>query len=233
VELPEVRNLRVDLLGETPEGELVHIELQSTNDSDMALRMAEYSLAICRRFGRMPAQVILYVGYAPASMKTSLEGPHLSFACPILDARDMDGEPWLSSTHGEESILAILMRSGTEIDTIRRILRRISEADRASRPTALAELFILARLRKIADIIEREAQQVPILEDIMDHEVFGPLIRQGRAEGTRDTVLRLLARRFGPLPEWARSRIESMSANEIDLVTDRLLDAPSLNDLLP
>jgi len=44
VELPEVQNTRVDLLGETAGGELVHIELQSTNDSTMALRMAEYYL---------------------------------------------------------------------------------------------------------------------------------------------------------------------------------------------
>jgi len=42
VELPEVRNTRVDLLGETHAGELLHIELQATNDTSMALRMAEY-----------------------------------------------------------------------------------------------------------------------------------------------------------------------------------------------
>ena len=44
VELPKIQNLRVDLLGETAEGGLVHLELQSSNDSAMALRMAEYSL---------------------------------------------------------------------------------------------------------------------------------------------------------------------------------------------
>jgi len=44
VELPEVRNTRVDLLGETATGDLIHIELQSTNDPDMPLRMAEYCL---------------------------------------------------------------------------------------------------------------------------------------------------------------------------------------------
>jgi hypothetical protein len=32
VELPEVRGARVDWLGEGDDGELVHIELQSTND---------------------------------------------------------------------------------------------------------------------------------------------------------------------------------------------------------
>jgi hypothetical protein len=41
VETPQVLSSRADLLGATSEGEFVHIELQSTNDPDMALRMAE------------------------------------------------------------------------------------------------------------------------------------------------------------------------------------------------
>ncbi len=45
VEMSEVvHNTRVDLLGECAGGELIHLELQSTNDPTMALRMAEYSL---------------------------------------------------------------------------------------------------------------------------------------------------------------------------------------------
>jgi hypothetical protein len=38
VELPEVRGSRVDLLGESDAGELVHIELQSSNDPPKAVR---------------------------------------------------------------------------------------------------------------------------------------------------------------------------------------------------
>ena len=40
VELPKVEQVRVDLLGESVNEELIHIELQSANDSSMALRMA-------------------------------------------------------------------------------------------------------------------------------------------------------------------------------------------------
>jgi predicted transposase YdaD len=48
-ELPEVHTRHVDLLGKTAEGQLVHIEFQSRNHPRMALRMAEYALAIYRR----------------------------------------------------------------------------------------------------------------------------------------------------------------------------------------
>jgi len=67
VELPEVRNLRVDLLGEATDGRLVHIELQSAHDATMALRMMEYAAAVYRQFGRFPEQIVLYVGDAPVA----------------------------------------------------------------------------------------------------------------------------------------------------------------------
>jgi hypothetical protein len=38
VEAPLVRNLRVDLLGKSTDGELIHIELQSRNEKDFPLK---------------------------------------------------------------------------------------------------------------------------------------------------------------------------------------------------
>jgi hypothetical protein len=93
-------------VGKTEEGRLVHIELQSTNDANMALRMAEYSLAICRRFGRIPFQMVLYVGEPSLTMKTRLQGPHLSFECRIADIRELNGESWLASDRIEDNIIA-------------------------------------------------------------------------------------------------------------------------------
>ena len=52
----------MDLLGELQNGELVHIELQSTNEPQMPLRMAEYCLRVLRLFGKFPHQVLVYVG---------------------------------------------------------------------------------------------------------------------------------------------------------------------------
>jgi len=68
VEMPQVQSSRVDLLGMTEEGELVHVELQSSNDPDMALRMAEYALRIYREFRVFPRQIVLYVGEAGMRM---------------------------------------------------------------------------------------------------------------------------------------------------------------------
>ena len=76
VERPEIRNTRVDLLGETHAGELLHIELQATNDTSMALRMAEYRLRVFRQFKKFPHQVLLYIGEEPLRMSAELAGRH-------------------------------------------------------------------------------------------------------------------------------------------------------------
>jgi len=54
VETPKVSNRRVDLLGELPDRNLIHIELQSRNERHFPLRMAEYLFGIGLRHGRLP-----------------------------------------------------------------------------------------------------------------------------------------------------------------------------------
>src|ERR1700737_2508520 len=89
VELPKVQNPRVDLLGDADSGALVHIELQSTNDPSMPLRMAEYALAIFRQLGRLPKQIALYVGMPAVRMETRLAGPGFAFEYELVDIRSL------------------------------------------------------------------------------------------------------------------------------------------------
>ena len=97
VELPKVQNLRLDLLGETVDGGLVHVELQSSNDAAMPLRMAEYCLCVFRLFGRFPRQVELYVREPQLRMESELRGPDVLFGYRPIDIRTLDGDRLLES----------------------------------------------------------------------------------------------------------------------------------------
>ena len=239
-ELPRVRNPRVDLLGETADGRLVHIELQSTNDPYMALRMAEYAWAIYKQFGRFAEQIVLYVGEAPMRMRNLLEGGSASVRFRLVDIREFSAEPLLASDRLEDNVIAVLMRAGDERAAVRRVLQRIADGKPEQRGTALAELAILAGLRKLSDVITQEVQQMPILDDIMDNPIIGPRIRPrmregieiGRKEGERAVVLRQVDKRFGAIPDWAKQKIEAMSLADLQDAELRLLDAPNLEDLL-
>ena len=96
-----------------------------------------------------------------------------------------------------------------------------------------------------------------VLIDIKRHTIFGPMYREGREEGREEgrqqgreegreqgleegvlegecrIALRQLARRFGQLPPAHVKRIKAMNSQEIESLSVRLLDAPSLKDLLP
>jgi hypothetical protein len=81
---------------------------------------------------------------------------------------------------------------------------------------------------------------MPILDDIMDHDLLGPAIRrrlqqnhlEGLIEGERNVVIRQIEKRFGSVPAWAEQRLDAMSAVEIEETALRLLDAHKLEDLL-
>jgi len=243
VELPEVRTLRMDMVGETADGSLVQIELQSTNDPDKALRMAEYALAVYRHFRQFPQQIVLYVGRAPLAMPEVLAGHSLAFRCRVVDIRELDGDALLASGNPEENVIAVLMRLGDKRAAVRRILERIAETDPGRRQTTLREFIILAGLRSLREIIREETKTMPILDDIMDHDILGPAIRQGlqqglqqgrvegRVEGEQTVVMRQIETRFGAVPSWARQRLDAMSAPELEETAVRLLNARSLEEL--
>jgi predicted transposase YdaD len=185
-------------------------------------------------------------------MERFLKGPRLSFDCPILDVRELDSEPLLASSRLEDNVIAILTRLDNEREAVRRILAKIAMSEPGVRATAMSELMTLAGLRKLETVIERETEQMPILDDIMDHEVLGRERRRGialgrekgleeglaeglakgLAKGEQQVVLRQIGKRFGQVPAWARKRIEALSGAALEQVGLRLPDASSLEELL-
>ena len=76
---------------------LIHLELQSSNEATMPLRMAEYCLGIFRLFRKFPRQILVYVGEAPLRMESELRGPDVWFRYDATDIRTLDGDPLLES----------------------------------------------------------------------------------------------------------------------------------------
>ena len=81
---------------------------------------------------------------------------------------------------------------------------------------------------------------MPIDLDIRDHEFLGPIIREaeqhgrqeGRQEGELTVLRRLIERRFGLLPSRTHERLAALSVSELEDLSERLLDATSIEDLL-
>jgi len=243
VELPRVQNPRVDLLGEASDGELVHIELQSGNAPDMALRMSEYCLAIVRMFGKFPRQTLVYVGQEPMKMPAELRGPRQTLQWDTIDIRDLDGERLLESGDLSDNVIAILARLNDARDAVRRIVASCSELSGPQRAEALERLFVLGGLRRMEKIVEEEANRMPVYIDLGENKVLGPAYRKGLDEGRQEglqegrqqgellVLRRLVTKRFGRLPVWAEERLAEMTAQQLEDLSERVLDAAKLADL--
>jgi hypothetical protein len=228
IEMSKVQNPRVDLLGETADKGLVHLELQSGNDAAMPLRMAEYCLGVFRLYDRFPRQVLLYVGEAPLRMASELRGENVWFQYRAVDIRELDGERLLESDEVGDNVIAILTGLRDHKDAVRRIVERIAGLAPAERETALGQLLVLSGLRHAEETVEREARKMPILNDILDNKVLGREFKRGEL-----TVLRrLIEKRFGAIPTWAEERLTGRSAADLEELSVRVLDAQSIEDLL-
>jgi DNA-binding FrmR family transcriptional regulator len=80
---------------------------------------------------------------------------------------------------------------------------------------------------------------MPIMEDIMDHDVLGPAIRkglrQGRAEGRVEGQMEMLRsqieKRFGRIASDVAERIAALKPAQLKRAGLRLLDAQRIEDL--
>jgi hypothetical protein len=252
VELAKVQNLRVDMLGETGAGELIQVELQSRNDREMPLRMAEYWVSIYRLHGRFPRQIVIYVGQAELSMPRELRGAGMRFEFELIDIRTLDVEPLLESPEVSDNIIAILGRLRDHKEAVHRIVERIGKLEPAARRDSLERLLILAGLRSLAALVLEEARTMAMHINILENEVLGPPfkkgleqgieqgIEQGREEGRQEgrqegevaVLRRQLEKRFGEMPRWARDKLASMPTSSLEELSERVLDGGSLEELL-
>ncbi|HMJ62214.1 MAG TPA: DUF4351 domain-containing protein, partial [Bryobacteraceae bacterium] len=147
------------------------------------------------------------------------------------DIRTLDSEPLLNSVLPADNVIAILTRLRDRPAAIRRILSRIGTLETGARDAAFAQLLILSGLRKLGDSIRTEVQSMPIMHDIMDHEIIGPAIRQGMQQEGISILRRLIEKRFGPLPASAEERLTHLSITELEDLSIRVLDAKGMDDL--
>jgi len=255
VELPKTQNQRVDLLGRMVDGRLLHIELQSTNDSRMPPRMAEYGLAILRKYGAFPVQVVIYVGNGPLRMKPEFRAEGMICWYRQVDIRDLDAAALLKSNRIADNILAVLAGLNDTAGGIRVILHNIAKRKGPRRKAALERLLLTCGLRDVEHIARKEVRAMPTNIDAgrilwkydFIREAFHEKLRQKVREQVKERVkeqvkekvkeqetrlLRLqLEKRFGKLPASVSRRLAKLTSKQTEKLAVAMMDATSLREL--
>jgi predicted transposase YdaD len=238
-----VKERRPDLLAELTDRSLFHCELQAQGIQRLEWRMLDYYSVIGDKYGGVPiVQMVIFLGEKPSRMATSIDHPNLSFSFELIYISDIDPAPLLDSPSPDDAVLAILCRNGNTRQNIRRILARVAELDPAARSDATARLVILAQLRRAVPAVVEEVEAMgnitfdikdhPVLNDIFEKGVlegFGKGELRGEIRGRAETLLRLMRRRYGAVPDAVIDRVHAAGIEDLDRWADAVLDAPSLD----
>jgi predicted transposase YdaD len=122
---------------------------------------------------------------------------------------------------------------------VRNVLERIAQLSGSERDEALSKLLILSGLRKLSSEIKEEVERMPILNDILDHEVIGPVLRQGIQQGIQQgmqqgemlILRRQLEARFGELPSWVEERLGGLDSEALEELAIRVIKAKGLDEV--
>ncbi len=251
VEFASTQKRIPDLVFLLEDDSIFHLELLS-NPEGMVWRMLMYYSLIRQRYpSKILVQKVLFLGPERWNPISDIEEPGLSFHYDVIDIRNIDCRELMDSPLLEENILAILCRIDNQKEVIREILHRISDLTIKARADALTKLVILDRLRRLEMVIKTEAETMSLTFNLMENDVFRPMIlkelreaervgelrgeqrgeQRGELRGEAKILTRQLQRRFGTIPEWASEKIIKAEPSSLEEWSLRIFEAQSLDDV--
>ena len=233
----------------SPELVLIHVEVQLRPEREFEARMFEYYALLWSRYKIPIFPIVLYLhgGVEETSQeeyRVRLFGRDvLRFRYESVRLARMNAEEYLRQGGPVGAALAALMdrSSSGDIEHLRAsMMRRVatSELDEA-REFLLVN--IIETYCELSDeqneryqrlIARKEYRKVQDLELTWADKLLREGEEKGMLNGKRDTLLRQLTQKFGPLPEPVTERVEAYeSVDELDACLERILMANSLVEM--
>ncbi len=230
----------------TPEILLVHVEVQARTEPEFGRRMFEY-YAILRIHYRLPVlPIVLYLrgGSKPAVSEYSEElfgEEQVRFRFRSVALARLSAEEYVGASPLGAALSALMRRQkARKLELRREMLVRVldSELNRTFKYLLLniIETYFRLSVKEVKRFRQLlSGKEYRKMQD-MELTYFDELELKGRMagvlEGKRETLLRLLTAKFGPLPASAVTKVEAVtSTSELDMYLDRFVTANSLDDI--
>ncbi|MGH9801428.1 MAG: DUF4351 domain-containing protein [Blastocatellia bacterium] len=209
----------------------------------MEWRELEYYHLIFQLLRQPPIQIVLYFGSEPMTMKQSITFESLQFRYRLIDMRWLNTDYFFESGSPADSVLAVLLDEGNQPKSVKRIVQELGKLPESEQMDWFEKLMILSGIRGVEQLVQEEAHKMGISLDIRDNlfykEAFAAGtedgrqlgIQQGIQQGESTILSKLIERRFGSLPQWAREQIEQADLTALEAIGLRLLDAARLEDV--
>jgi predicted transposase/invertase (TIGR01784 family) len=216
---------------------ILHGEFQTDPDLTIPFRMADYSLRIFRKFPeKQLIQVVIYLRKteSPEVYKTTFSANNLTHQFRVIRLWEQPTEAFFERP-GLLPYAALTNTTDGE-GVLRQVAQRIEElSDRTEQSNLSAAAGILAGLswnkEMIRRTLRRDLMQESVVYQELRQEVSALERQEGRQEGERSLVLRLLNRRVGTLPETIQTQVEALPLEQLEALGEALLDFTGLADL--
>ena len=169
---------------------ILHIEIQSQNDSSMAKRMLLYNALLYQIYELPVRQFVFYMGTAAPTMSTHIAYERITFSYEIVNLTDFDYTTFINSTEPETIILAILgnFKQTSPAIVIEQILQHLQELDleELSFRKYITQLEILSKIRNLQELTVQKIETMPFTYDIKTDIRYQQGQKQGREEGREE-----------------------------------------------
>ena len=183
---PKVEELKADLLVKLEDGGIFHLELQTSNDPKLPLRMLKYYTHLYSTYGIEPIQTVLYIGQGSMYMGYSIEKSNLSFKYMLKDIKDIDCSELLNSDDLNDNILSVLCKTDDAVKLISEIRDRLSRIKNKNElEDYKLKITNLLHLRPnlIKIVKELEETKMPITINLKEDPFYLEGKEEGKAEG--------------------------------------------------
>jgi hypothetical protein len=232
--------VKVHLKNGKEEWVLVHIEVQSQEEDDFALRMYVYNYRIYDKYKKTVASLAVLgdakEGWRPSSFGYSLFGCSLNFEFPIvklIDYQERLSELENSGNPFATIVMAHLAALNTTKDRSERKVQKLALVRRLYEK-GFDEQYIINLFRFIdwmltlpPDIETEFKLELKQLEDGRRMKYISTFERDAMQQGVLSVVTRLLNRRDGDVDEATLERMRSLSTEELEALSEELFDSTS------
>ena len=159
-----------EILTDTGERFILHLEFESGVNSAMIYRVGEYHGMALRRHKLPIRHIVVYLGEQPPTMRTELKPEEVFTSFDLLDVQALDTNELLSSQVPEVVLIAILSnypKADAEM-ILRTIILNLKDLVKNKRVLKkyINQLMMLSRLRKIEELTIKITEEMPIHYDI-------------------------------------------------------------------
>jgi len=186
ISFPKVEERKVDLLTRLEDNTLFHLEIQSTDDKTMPIRMLQYTSLIYEKYKQFPKQLVLYVGNKKIKIKNGINTKELVYNYEVRDIREFDCSILIQSEDIADNIIALLCDI-KDIDRFFKVLnQKLENFSPKKREDYLRKLFYLMKLRPNIHKeykIKTKESKMPFVIDLADDPVYQEGLEEGIEKG--------------------------------------------------